>query len=171
MPGRVRLAIVRRSFGIGLVIAVLMSIVTVTNAESSDESQIRATREASNRAIEARDLAALANTWLPELHVTTSRGRVISGGEGMLAAFGVAFSEPGFVRYRRIPGEITLSPGGSLAAEEGHWQGLWETDNGELKISGVYLAQWHKRADGWKIRSELFVALECTGGDRCASQT
>jgi len=36
-------------------------------------------------------------------------------------------------------------------------------------FSGTYLAMWREAASGWKLRSELFVSLECKDAVSCES--
>ena len=43
------------------------------------------------------------------------------------------------------------------------WEGHLDTITGPVVIGGRYSAQWVKRGDQWLIRSEVFVALTCSG--------
>ena len=52
-----------------------------------------------------------------------------------------------------------------LVWEEGTWVGQ-RGANGPTAIGGRYAAQWHRIEGRWLIRSELFVALHCSG-DPC----
>jgi hypothetical protein len=135
----------------------------------SDEDAIRAIRKMSNQALASRDISALKSTWLSTLHITTSSGDVISSGDEMVSAFSEVFSDPNFITYVRTTKDVNLSPGKSYAAESGEWVGRWKDGDGEISISGVYIAQWHKITEGWRIRSELFVALSCEGSEECQS--
>jgi len=139
-------------------------------SQNSSEQAIRANRAASNAAIAARNLQDLRQTWVEELHVTTSSGDLRRNGQDMEAAFASRFRDPEFVTYVRTPIEVSISQGGSFAAEQGEWVGTWNKPDGEMNIRGVYLAQWQEREEGWRIRSEVFVALSCEGSATCADQ-
>ena len=136
-------------------------------ATSPAEDAIRAVRAASNQAIAARDVEALQATWLPDLHVTASSGKVVQSGREMAASFSQAFADADFITYVREPDLVQLSVGKGYAAERGRWTGRWKEGDKEMLIRGTYLAQWHKIAAGWRIRSELFVALSCDGSRKC----
>jgi hypothetical protein len=59
--------------------------------------------------------------------------------------------------------DVEVSPRWPLAFETGAWEGHLGTLAGPLVIAGRYSAQWVKRGDQWLIRSEVFVALTCSG--------
>jgi hypothetical protein len=65
--------------------------------------------------------------------------------------------------YQRDPGTIDVSVHFPLAFETGTWIGQLGGIGGPAVIGGRYSAQWVKRAGSWLIRSELFVALSCSG--------
>jgi hypothetical protein len=138
-------------------------------AEGPDEDSIRSVRSLSNTAIKNHDIESLKETWLPNLHVTTSSGLVASSAEELAQLFTKSFSDPNFIATVRTPIEIKLSPGQTYAAERGTWIGSWKNGSGVMSIEGIYLAQWHKVETGWRIRSELFVALSCDGSEKCQS--
>jgi hypothetical protein len=64
--------------------------------------------------------------------------------------------------YRRDPAEIQVSSDYLIAWEQGTWTGTVAARGAPL-IRGRYSAQWVKVGGQWLIRSELFVALECSG--------
>jgi hypothetical protein len=64
--------------------------------------------------------------------------------------------------YRRDPAEIQVSSDYLIAWEQGTWTGTVAAGGAPL-IRGRYSAQWVKVGGQWLIRSELFVALECSG--------
>lgn len=145
----------------------LLFVGTNVSAQDPEEHAIWAVRDSSNKALADHDIDALSVTWLPNLHVTASNGEVIPSGAEMTRLFIESFSDPDFITYKRTPDEIVLSPGKSYAAERGKWIGRWKNGSGEMSIEGIYIAQWHKVESGWRIRSELFVALSCTGSEDC----
>jgi len=140
---------------------------TIATAQDSEVDAILAVRDLSNKALADHDIDRLKGTWLPTLHVTASNGEVISSGKEMARLFSESFSDPDFITYMRTPVEVSLSPGKSYASERGHWIGRWRNGSGEKSVEGIYMAQWHKTESGWRIRSELFVALSCIGSDDC----
>ena len=85
----------------------------------------------------------------------------------MARIFTGVFSDPDYIIYVRSPGEIHLSPGQGYAAESGEWIGRWKDGDNEMSVTGSYMAQWHRVAEGWRIRSELYVALSCEGSEKC----
>ena len=64
--------------------------------------------------------------------------------------------------YERTPDQIQVSAQWPLAFETGHWTGR-RGANGATIIGGRYSAHWVQRSGRWLIRSEVFVALTCTG--------
>ncbi|QIP17961.1 nuclear transport factor 2 family protein [Spirosoma aureum] len=134
---------------------------------ATDISAIRALRAQSNRAIQARDLAAFGQTMLPDIEVTRGSGPHVSGRDSVLASVSVQFKDPDFLGYVRDSDSIQVSTATSLAAEHGHWTGRFQRPDGIQTLTGVYLAMWRKTDAGWKIRSELFVNLGCTGSAAC----
>jgi hypothetical protein len=65
--------------------------------------------------------------------------------------------------YQRLTKEVEISSTWPLAFESGIWEGHQRTLAGPVIIGGRYSAQWVKRGDRWLIRSEVFVALTCSG--------
>lgn len=136
----------------------------------SEADAIRSIRAASNRAIAERDFVALRATWIEDLHVTASSGRVFNSAHEMEEAFAEVFRDPSFITYAREP--TTIEPGSeaTMAAESGQWVGRWCKPDGEMILRGSYMTQWRKLEGEWKIRSELFVALSCEGSAACSER-
>jgi hypothetical protein len=152
-----------------LLALILIATSAMVFAEGPDEDTIRSVRSLSNAAIKNHDIDSLRETWLPHLNVTTASGLVASSAEELAQLFTRSFSDPNFITADRTPIEIRLSPGRTYAAERGEWIGSWKDGTGVMSIEGIYLAQWHKVETGWRIRSELFVALSCDGSEKCQS--
>ena len=153
-----------------LVILVLVPCFTFAQTrptESPDVVAIRSLRAQSNRAIQSRDLTGFGQTMLPEIEITRGSGSHVSGRDSVLASVGVQFRDPAFLGYIRDTDSIRVSTTAPLAAEHGHWTGRFRRADGIQTITGVYLAMWRKTPEGWKIRSELFVSLACTGSAAC----
>jgi hypothetical protein len=58
--------------------------------------------------------------------------------------------------------DVNVSAQWTLAFETGTWT-MRAGGKGPVLISGRYSAQWVKRDGKWLIRSEVFVALDCSG--------
>ena len=156
-----------RIFALYLILISTQLFTNNVSAQQSDKDAIRSVRSISNQAIKERDIDALKNTWLANLHVTASSGTVIQSGDQMATLFNNTFSDANFITYIRTPIEINISPGNTYAAESGNWISRRNSDSGEMMIEGTYLAQWHKVETGWRIRSEVFIALSCEGSKEC----
>ncbi len=75
--------------------------------------------------------------------------------------------DPGFIAYERLTDRVQVSTGGAKAAETGHWVGRWKEADGEMRLTGVYLAMWIQTDGRWTVKSEAYVALACTGSVEC----
>lgn len=150
-----------------LLLISLNSLAQSTAAGPSDMNQIRALRKQSNQAIQDRNLTAFGQTMLPDIEVTRGSGPHISGRDSVLASVAVQFTDSLFLGYVRTTDSLQVSTSGLLAAEHGHWTGRFQRPDGIQTLTGVYLAMWRKTNTGWKIRSELFVGLGCTGSAAC----
>ena len=125
---------------------------------SSDEAAVRQARAAQNQAIAGRDLDGVASFWVEDVTVTAGLGTVLRG----RAAYRRAFESDAALVYHRESEMVRASGNWAIAWEEGTWTGAREAGGTPL-LAGRYSAQWVRQADGWRIRSELFVALECSG--------
>jgi ketosteroid isomerase-like protein len=126
--------------------------------------EIRALRDASNLAIAARDLPAIASALADDFVVIIGDGTLLTRAT-YLEAFAHTFAQPVPLRYERIADTIHLSASLPLAAEHGHWVGIQpgirpgSQPEGAVLFTGTYMAMWRHSAAGWKLRSELFVTL------------
>ena len=125
---------------------------------SQDEAEIRRAREDQNVAIAARDFDRAASFWTESVVVTAGLGTSLQGRD----AYRRAFEQDARITYRREPVEIIVSPTYDIAWEQGTWTGT-ASPQGAPVIRGTYAAQWVKIGREWLIRSELFVALDCSG--------
>lgn len=122
------------------------------------ESIARA-RAAQNDAIGAMDWDAVASYWTEDVTIRAGLGLAISG----RWAYREAFRQAASMRYVRTTESVRVSTEWPLAWETGTWIGR-ERQTGATLISGTYSAQWLRGNDRrWRIRSELFVALDCAG--------
>jgi ketosteroid isomerase-like protein len=151
-----------------LATAVLVGLASasVLAQQDPDQALIRHIRSTSNQAIAVGDAAGFAASLDKDFMVVTGNGSLLSR-EAYVAAFAKDFQDPHSVRFERIVDSIDISAAIPLAAEYGHWVG--RAAGGPALFSGTYLAMWRRTAEGWKLRSELFVALACTSEAACES--
>jgi ketosteroid isomerase-like protein len=133
---------------------------------SPDQDSIHALRSASNSAMAAGDVTRFAASLDQDFVVVTGNGSLLSR-EAYIAAFAKDFEDPHSVRFERLADSIEISRSVPLAAEHGHWVG--RVPGGPVLFTGTYLAMWRKTASGWKLRSELFVSLQCKDAAACES--
>jgi hypothetical protein len=76
------------------------------------------------------------------------------------------FAEFPDVLYVRTPSKIEVSTYLPRAAETGNWVGNWTAEKGRIEVGGSYFASWLKVDGSWKIQSEMFVTMYCSG-DGC----
>jgi ketosteroid isomerase-like protein len=147
-PSVVRTALV------ALVGALLLAGWTATPAP--EEEVIRAARAAQNQAIATGALDSAATFWVSDVAITTSLGETLHG----RGAYKEAFAHDAGFRYVRTTTRVSVSPNWPLAWEEGTWAGYPDAVSAPV-IKGTYAAMWVKDAGRWRIRSELFVAMDC----------
>ncbi len=136
--------------------------------ERSAEAEILTARAASNKAIAAHDLNAVTGFWTDDIVMTAGSGTGAIGTDTWREALGQQFERYPDIVYIRTPEHVELSVVGPLAAERGRWVGRWTTDDGPVESGGTYSAMWRKESGRWRIRSQLFVTLTCTGAG-CAN--
>ena len=135
-------------------------------APANPATQIRAARERSNRALAAHDSKTYAESLADDYTLVRGNGVFMPTKASWLEALEVDFRNPNAVRYERIVDKIEISSASPIAAEHGHWTAT--LPNGKVAYSGTYLAMWRQGAQGWQIRSELFVMLACKDEATCA---
>jgi ketosteroid isomerase-like protein len=118
---------------------------------------------AQNAAIAAGALDRVASFWTEDVTVRRALGHPLSGRDAALEALQPVGPPAARLVYQRLTGEIDVSTNWPLAFETGTWQGHSGSVTGPAIIGGRYSAQWVKRGDRWLIRSEVFVALTCSG--------
>ena len=145
--------------GILIVAAVVLPLRAATGQPRSDDRElIRRARVQQNEAIARNDLAAVARFWTKDVNIRAGLGRSIQGRD----AYQAAFRADSLMMYRREPTEIVVSKQWPLAYERGKWSGRLRADPAKPLLGGEYSAQWVKSGEQWLIRSEIFVALECS---------
>lgn len=131
------------------------------------EAEIRKVRAQSNAAIAAHDVAGMRAAFLPDAVVLPGSSGTPFGMDGFDVRIGAAFADPTFVAWVRTPVTVTIGAGGKRAAESGTWVGTWRKTDGEMRVTGVYQAMWLPTPEGWRIKNESFVTLDCTGSKEC----
>jgi len=143
-------------------IAILVAPPTIQGqAPSMAAADIREARLAQNALLATNQVDSAASFWADDVVLTAGLGTVLRGKEAYRRAF--AF-DSGMV-YVRTPTHIEAAMPWPSAWEDGEWVGRRGPD-GPIVIRGRYAAQWHRVGQRWLIRSEVFVALACSG-DAC----
>ncbi len=137
------------------------------NEASEDQKLIRQARLKSNDAIARQDTTALGDVLTNDYHIISSRNFEISGMENNRHNFAKEFAIKKEILYVRTTSKVEVFADWNMASESGSWTGQWREPDGLVKLSGTYLAKWHKLNDRWKIRAEIFVPLTCTGSSFC----
>jgi ketosteroid isomerase-like protein len=149
------------------IVFLFLAVTAISSAQVNPaEKEIRATRERSNRALAARDVKALADTLASDFVQVRGSGAFTATREASIESLAKSFTDPKAVTYRRTTDKIEVSSAAPLAAEHGHWDAL--RPDGVSAYGGTYLAMWRLTESGWKLRSELFVWLDCHDPEACA---
>ncbi len=140
-------------------------------ASSVDDpiSAVRAQRAESNAAIEAHDAVRLRKLFDDGYYgIQGTSGALDSGGDATARSYAdEEFKDATFVTYRRTPTSVVSARSGKRVAEAGDWEGVWRKSDGTMRKTGVYLAMWIPSGVTWRLKSEAFVTLTCTGSATC----
>lgn len=129
--------------------------VTASNAHE----QILAARDAINRAIAARDVAAIVGYLQPGYHVVTARSVHRTGRDASAKTWADLFASDPVAAYVRTPEQVHVNEDAGMAQEHGRWSGTVSTERGPVRLTGVYAAKWHRTGDGWRLEAEIFTPL------------
>ena len=129
---------------------------------SNDVRDIRAARLAQNAAMAAGDVDRAARWWTEDVTIRRGLGTGLSGIEAYKGIMERAPVSDTALVYWRTTTDVNVSPAWPLAFETGTWTAR-VAGKGPSLITGRYSAQWVKRDERWLIRSEVFVALNCSG--------
>ena len=141
-------------FALPLVVGAMLMV-----AAPVDTIAIRAARMSQNQAIASGDLDRASSFWTDDVTVRRALGQPMSG----RAEVRKVFEPPAPLIYQRLTKDVEVSAKFPLAFETGVWEGRQGSASGPAVIGGRYSAQWVKRDGHWLIRSEVFVALTCSG--------
>lgn len=154
-----------------VVFVVLFTLITGSGAFATDDpiSIVRALRAESNAAIAAHDAVRLRKVFDDDYYgIEGTSAALDSGGQATAQSYGdIEFKDRTFVHYRRDPRVIQAAKSGKRIAESGRWEGIWQKPDGVMRKSGVYLSRWVPVGDTWRLKSELFITLACTGSTSC----
>jgi ketosteroid isomerase-like protein len=140
-------------------LSVLASAAPSNTSRIDDAADVRTARAQQNDAIAARDLDRVASFWIENVQITAGLGFTLHGRD----AYRRAFAADSMMVYRREPDNVQVNSHWPLAWETGSWTGRRVGQSGPALLAGHYSAQWVKQNGRWLIRSELFVALDCSG--------
>lgn len=133
-------------------------------ALAREEAAIRSARIAQTQAMALDDLDKVVTWWAPEITIRRALGQPVDGAEAARKLLvPPATPSPNRLIYQREAVAVQVSPNWPLAYEEGRWSGHPGGVANAPVIGGRYSAQWVKRDGRWLIRSEVFVALTCSG--------
>lgn len=143
----------------------ILALALVAAAPSDPEAQIRAVRAENNAALARHDTVAERRAYVPGYTLIRGfAGTVVEGADRVAADLEATdLKDPTYIAYHRTPDRIRIASDGQRAAEWGHWEGRWRAPARVTRRSGEYLAVWVPTHDGWRLRSESFVALGCEG--------
>lgn len=127
--------------------------------KESEEREIRRARENSNRSIARRNLVGVGASLGEDYVGVIGDGTFVASRAEYLRLFKLGFDRPKEgMTYVRTPEVIDVADDQTLAAEHGSW--VATLPDGSVAYTGSYAAMWRRTAAGWKIRSEIFVALQ-----------
>ena len=156
----------RTAFARLVLVAAILTINSVALPSASqaqgprEAAQVRAARAAQNTALAQRDLDRVASFWTDDIAVRSALGRLLQG----KSAYQNVLAGDSLLVYRREPDRVDVSDNDRwpLAFESGTWTAR-ASGKGQPVLRGRYAAHWIKRNGKWLIRSELYVALGCSG--------
>ena len=127
------------------------------------QRELRAARVAQNAAIAAGDLDGAAAFWTDDVTVRRALGQPLSGRAEARRALEPPPPPTPRIVYQRLTRDVEVSAQWPLAFETGTWEGHLQSATGPAVVGGRFSAQWVRRGTRWLIRSEVFVALTCSG--------
>jgi ketosteroid isomerase-like protein len=137
-----------------------------TPALDAEKAVIAALRRANNEAIATRDIEATMSIVADDYVAVGGSDGVLRSKDEMRKLWTADFASK-IPRNQcvRTPGSIEVAEVGKIlrAAESGRWRCRGDTPSGEAAPSGAYFAHWSKRSGQWRVVSDNYVTLACSG--------
>ncbi len=134
---------------------------------ASEKDDILKIRAESNEAIRKHDAGGVVASYDQTYQITTGSGMLFHDNPSKeKELWEEIFDQFPDVVYVRTPSRVAVSTYLPRAAESGNWVGNWTSEKGSIEVGGSYSASWLKVDGRWKIQSEMFVTLYCSG-DGC----
>lgn len=148
-----------------LMVAALVpgAVIGVTAYAQENADVIRTLRTRSNEAIARHEIETMRSFLSDDFVISVSTGSIERSRDEHIDSFAQHFDQYPDAIYVRTPSSITVSDAYPLAIEQGTWVGTRTLQNGKIESGGEYTAAWKLTGSGWKIYSELYVALYCRG--------
>ena len=140
-------------FTILLSLFFFQTIIAQSNKQK-EVATIKASREASNKAIAAHDINGIAKFLRDDFVQVRGNASSLTGKDTIVNSWKQLFNSSPNVKYIRSPDKIMISDNDTLAWETGKWIGINSYSKG-----GNYSAIWRKTNKEWKLQAELFVSL------------
>ena len=140
-------------FTILLSLFFFQTIIAQSNKQK-EVATIKASREASNKAIAAHDINGIAKFLRDDFVQVRGNASSLTGKDTIVNSWKQLFNSSPNVKYIRNPDKIMISDNDTLAWETGKWIGINSYSKG-----GNYSAIWRKTNKEWKLQAELFVSL------------
>lgn len=142
-----------------LLFSVLCILTFTSNLFSqSDKEQILEIRNASNLALKLYDNTQVLTYLTNDVFTTTGNGTLLSGKEALKQY--ILDGGDSKMYWVRKTKEIIVNEQNGLAWENGIWNGFDPEKDDNSIVQGNYSAMWTKESGEWKIKSQLFVALD-----------
>ena len=142
-----------------ILFAVLCILIFTSDLFSqNDQEQILAIRNASNLALKSYENEEVLSYLTDDVLTTTGSGVLLSGKKALEKY--ILDGGESKIYWIRTPKEIIVNDKIKLAWENGNWKGYDPEKGSNSIVSGNYSAMWTKESGEWKIKSQLFVALD-----------
>jgi ketosteroid isomerase-like protein len=132
----------------------------MSDTKDSIKAAVKAARAESNAAIAAHDDFKVSALVDRDVVVVIGAESVISERKNLRAEFASQFRRSADLLYVRTPDKIDVSEDLAEVTEHGHWTGSWSAEGKKISSEGSYMAVWHKVADKWLTKAEMYGNLK-----------